>query len=426
MKKTLAMAGLFALTAAGLAGALSLLEGQAEAKRIDCSIVLCKGAGLRGGHPAGDPARRLLLHLRARRRRQVGREHPAVQWPRGAVQFDFLLCSERSGSNLITQILDSHSEVSGPFPSHLLLRVGRHVARYGDLRDDASWRALVTDVVDYPERDAQHVGGRASCRGAPRRPAQLRGLVSCRLPAGGRRGRQAPRVREGQPRLHVLRSDRGAVRRAPVPLDGARPAGHGLDLEGERHGGRRGRSGRADLASRSGRVPRGVRPPAWHGADPRAALRGSARGPRGDGHRGVRLPRAELGTRDAGLPRQASAAHERRQPLLVDPPARSDRSEPGRRAPASICPTTRCATSRPSATSSWTGSATTAPSTPWPTRRSWSRACRARAARCPPTRARSRCSRAGAPCGIESPVDLCHQHTAGCDRRRLRRGSPTC
>ena len=65
------------------------------------------------------------------------------------MQFDFLLCSERSGSNLITQMLDSHSEVCGPFPSHLMLRVGRHAYRYGDLTDDARWSLLLQDVVDY-------------------------------------------------------------------------------------------------------------------------------------------------------------------------------------------------------------------------------------------------------------------------------------
>lgn len=65
------------------------------------------------------------------------------------MQFDFLLCSERSGSNLLTQMLDSHSAICGPFPSHLLLKVGRNLFRYGDLADDARWNTLLTDVADY-------------------------------------------------------------------------------------------------------------------------------------------------------------------------------------------------------------------------------------------------------------------------------------
>lgn len=65
------------------------------------------------------------------------------------MRFDFLLCSERSGSNLLTQMLDSHSTICGPFPSHLMLRVGRHLHRYGDLADDGRWSTLLGDVADY-------------------------------------------------------------------------------------------------------------------------------------------------------------------------------------------------------------------------------------------------------------------------------------
>ncbi|MBX2802412.1 MAG: sulfotransferase [Myxococcales bacterium] len=65
------------------------------------------------------------------------------------MRFDFLLCSERSGSNLITQMLDSHSAICGTFPSHLMLRVGRHVYRYGDLSQDDNWQQLLADVAEY-------------------------------------------------------------------------------------------------------------------------------------------------------------------------------------------------------------------------------------------------------------------------------------
>lgn len=70
------------------------------------------------------------------------------------MHFDFLLCSERSGSNLITQLLNAHPEVCAPFPSHLLLRVGRHAWRYGDLARDGAWELLLGDVADY--LDAMH------------------------------------------------------------------------------------------------------------------------------------------------------------------------------------------------------------------------------------------------------------------------------
>lgn len=58
------------------------------------------------------------------------------------------MCSERSGSNLITRMMDAHPSVCGPTPSHLVRVVAEHVHRYGDLRDDASWRRLLDDAVD--------------------------------------------------------------------------------------------------------------------------------------------------------------------------------------------------------------------------------------------------------------------------------------
>lgn len=61
--------------------------------------------------------------------------------------FCFLICSERSGSNLITRLMDGHSRVCGPSPTHLFRIILEHRARYGDLADAARWRALLDDVV---------------------------------------------------------------------------------------------------------------------------------------------------------------------------------------------------------------------------------------------------------------------------------------
>jgi hypothetical protein len=68
-------------------------------------------------------------------------------------RFNFLLCSERSGSNLIRVIVDAHPEICAPGPILLGNYVLRHRYVFGDLEDDANWNALVGAV------------GRASRRG---------------------------------------------------------------------------------------------------------------------------------------------------------------------------------------------------------------------------------------------------------------------
>jgi len=62
------------------------------------------------------------------------------------MQFDFLMCSERSGSNLITKILDAHSRLCGPFPTHLLRHMSLNLFRYGDLTEDRNWLVFLEDV----------------------------------------------------------------------------------------------------------------------------------------------------------------------------------------------------------------------------------------------------------------------------------------
>jgi hypothetical protein len=59
----------------------------------------------------------------------------------------FLICSERSGSNLIRAMLDAHSQVYAPMPLNLGRDFWYRVYRYGDLSDDGNWDALLRDVV---------------------------------------------------------------------------------------------------------------------------------------------------------------------------------------------------------------------------------------------------------------------------------------
>ena len=62
-------------------------------------------------------------------------------------QFTFLLCSERSGSNFITSLLNGHSAISGPPPTHLFRLFGTNRGNYGDLTRDENWNMLVDDVI---------------------------------------------------------------------------------------------------------------------------------------------------------------------------------------------------------------------------------------------------------------------------------------
>jgi hypothetical protein len=62
------------------------------------------------------------------------------------VQFSFLICSERSGSNLITRMLDAHSQICGPATKHLINPVARNAFRYEPLERPANWQALLDDI----------------------------------------------------------------------------------------------------------------------------------------------------------------------------------------------------------------------------------------------------------------------------------------
>ncbi len=60
----------------------------------------------------------------------------------------FLMCSERSGSNLIARMFDAHPACCSPTPTHLARILAENRGRYGDLADDGVWRQLCADAAD--------------------------------------------------------------------------------------------------------------------------------------------------------------------------------------------------------------------------------------------------------------------------------------
>lgn len=61
--------------------------------------------------------------------------------------FTFLISTERSGSNFLVALMNGHPLVSGPPPTHLFRLFANNRGNYGNLGNDASWTALVEDVV---------------------------------------------------------------------------------------------------------------------------------------------------------------------------------------------------------------------------------------------------------------------------------------
>jgi len=64
-----------------------------------------------------------------------------------AMPFTFLMCSERSGSNFLTRLVDAHPELCGPPPVHLIRTLCDGGLGYADLCDGRVWRALIEDVA---------------------------------------------------------------------------------------------------------------------------------------------------------------------------------------------------------------------------------------------------------------------------------------
>ncbi len=63
------------------------------------------------------------------------------------MDYTFLISSERSGSNLMTRIMNNHSRYCGPSPVHLLRHLLDNRLRYGDLSHDRNWQNLLEDAV---------------------------------------------------------------------------------------------------------------------------------------------------------------------------------------------------------------------------------------------------------------------------------------
>lgn len=65
-----------------------------------------------------------------------------------SVRVTMLMCSERSGSNLITHMMGAHPDVCSPAPSHLIRVLAENRCRYGDLQVDSHWERLLADGLD--------------------------------------------------------------------------------------------------------------------------------------------------------------------------------------------------------------------------------------------------------------------------------------
>ena len=61
--------------------------------------------------------------------------------------FTFLISTERSGSNFITSLMNGHSRICGPPPSHLFRLFGTNRGNYGALRSEKNWKTLIDDVA---------------------------------------------------------------------------------------------------------------------------------------------------------------------------------------------------------------------------------------------------------------------------------------
>ncbi len=59
----------------------------------------------------------------------------------------FIIGTERSGTNLLRLILNSHSNIAIPHPPHIMKNFFKLEPLYGDLDSDANFKKLVKDVV---------------------------------------------------------------------------------------------------------------------------------------------------------------------------------------------------------------------------------------------------------------------------------------
>ena len=65
-----------------------------------------------------------------------------------SLQKIFLLCTERSGSNLITKLMNAHSKICGPSTKHILNPTFSNLHRYEPLHKIENWNAFIDDLLN--------------------------------------------------------------------------------------------------------------------------------------------------------------------------------------------------------------------------------------------------------------------------------------
>ena len=65
----------------------------------------------------------------------------------GPVAFAFLMAGERSGSNLLTRMVDAHPQCCGPAPLHALRILAPRLPVYGALDAEPAWQALIEHLL---------------------------------------------------------------------------------------------------------------------------------------------------------------------------------------------------------------------------------------------------------------------------------------
>jgi hypothetical protein len=63
----------------------------------------------------------------------------------------FIIGTERSGTNLLRLILNSHSDIAIPHPPHIMRNFAKLEPLYGDLNNDIHFKRLISDVVTTVE-----------------------------------------------------------------------------------------------------------------------------------------------------------------------------------------------------------------------------------------------------------------------------------
>lgn len=109
------------------------------------------------------------------------------------MDFHFLIASERSGSNLITKMMDAHPEICGPSPLHILRVMGTAYFRYGDLSVSSNWEKVLDDVALMLKSNFAQWRSIISRKGLERMaepgdlPGLMRGIFAAEATAHGKR-----------------------------------------------------------------------------------------------------------------------------------------------------------------------------------------------------------------------------------------------